>query len=380
MRERIRFLGEKLRNFCSIPAEVRADFRQEAVERNHVSLLVICVLIFGMELFNMARVLFLSNSGLGTLNNRIYFTMYCILCASAALYLLAWRWLKKMSLKRRWALQFATVLFLLMWHVGINAYDLFRSPDAGTTVYTTAILALAVFIQLPQAGSALCYGAAYAVFMALTASILGSGDILNLTITTIVALAVSMTNSYRAAVILRQHQALMRMNRDLRLLAQKDPLTGLLNKAAFQDRVEQSIGEAGAENPLTVLIVDMDDFKGINDRHGHPCGDYVLKETALELQTVFSAAAGIGRVGGDEFSVVLTGMGAAQVEAMSRKLIQNVQAIRWHGRDVESSCSVGICRICRSDVSFGELYEKVDGALYWIKGHGKGDCCFCEIA
>ena len=71
--------------FLRIPPEIREEFWQNSLQKNRLSLLVICIMIFGMELYNMARVLFLSSSGLGTLNNRIYFGMYCSLLLAAAL-------------------------------------------------------------------------------------------------------------------------------------------------------------------------------------------------------------------------------------------------------------------------------------------------------
>ena len=81
-------MGKHIGEFFRIPTEIRAEFWQDTLQKNQLSLLVICLMILGMELFNMARVLFWSDSGLGTLNNRIYFSMYCALCLAAVLYLL----------------------------------------------------------------------------------------------------------------------------------------------------------------------------------------------------------------------------------------------------------------------------------------------------
>ena len=78
----------RLKQIFQIPPEVLTEFWQDTLRRNHLSLLVICIMIIGMELFNMSRVLFWSESGLGTVNNRIYFTMYLLLCLSAAAYLI----------------------------------------------------------------------------------------------------------------------------------------------------------------------------------------------------------------------------------------------------------------------------------------------------
>ena len=84
-------------------------------------------------------------------------------------------------------------------------------------------------------------------------------------------------------------------------MSQKDPLTGLLNKTAFQSHTELAIRNAGSSDAFALLLIDLDNFKRINDLFGHLCGDYVIEQTAEALQSAFPDAAGIGRVGGDEF-------------------------------------------------------------------------------
>src|SRR5699024_9130206 len=110
----------------------------------------ICVIIFVVELFNIARVLFWSVSGLQTLNNRIYFVMYCLLLLVPVLYALLWRRLKRASPKRQWVVQYTMVVFILIMNVCINAYDLMGNPMGQTSIYTTAVLGIAMFIQMPM--------------------------------------------------------------------------------------------------------------------------------------------------------------------------------------------------------------------------------------
>ena len=80
-------MGKHIRDFLRIPPEIRPQFWQDSIPKDRLSLLVICIMIFGMEMYNMARVLLWSDSKLGTLNNRIYFGMYCALWLAAALHL-----------------------------------------------------------------------------------------------------------------------------------------------------------------------------------------------------------------------------------------------------------------------------------------------------
>ena len=287
-------MKEKLLEFLRIPPEVRSVFWQDILQKNRLSLLVICVMIFGMELFNMARVLFLSSVGLGTLNNRIYFGLYFSLWLAAALYLLLSYRTRRAPARKRWAVQYGAVLFFLLWHVVCNAYDLIQGHSAATTIYITAVLALAVFIQMPGLFSIIAYASAYTLFMALTAPVLDEGSKINLTFTTIVSLAVSLTTCRHTVVMTAQRQEIDQINRQLHTLLQRDPLTGLLNTAAFSHCVERCLADAPAEGMATLLIIDLDDFKSVNDQYGHPCGDYVLKETALRLQIPLIAALGTG--------------------------------------------------------------------------------------
>lgn len=239
------------------------------------------------------------------------------------------------------------------------------------------MLGLAVFIQMPGLYSFLTYGAAYGLFMALAGSILSSGDRLNLTFTTIVALAVSLTNCRHAVVTISQRREIDQMNHRLQDLVRKDPLTGILNKTVFQRRIELHLAEAGEETAL--LILDLDDFKSVNDLHGHPCGDYVLKETALELQAHFPEAVGVGRIGGDEFAVALSGVSSGAIKSTAEQLIQDISRIRWRGQPLGACCSLGVCRTSRPGVTYEALYGEADRALYQAKAEGKGRCLLREL-
>ena len=361
-----------LQDFFTIPSEIMPEFWKDTLQRNRLSLLVICIMIFGMELYNIARVLLWSRSGLATLNNRIYFGLYCALLLSAALYLLLSRLLQKFSVPVRWGLQYGAVLFFLLWHVCLNAYDLYRDPSSEVSPYFTAVLGLAVFIQMPPLFSLLTHGTAYFLFMALTASYLEGGVKLNLTFTAIVALAISFTMCHHSAITISQRLEILQINQRLQAMARRDPLTGLLNKSAFQKCAEPSLKQAGPGRKATLLIADLDDFKLVNDHYGHPCGDFVLRETALALQAAFPDAEGLGRIGGDEFAVLIAGTDQEQLEQSVRSFLRSAAAITWHGQAVASGCSVGGCQVDQAGVSYDRLYGSADRALYQAKHRGKG--------
>ena len=313
-------------DFFHVPEAVRSEFWREVLQKNHLSLVVICIMILGMELYNMARVLLWSSSGLGTLNNRIYFGFYASLFLSAILCLLLEHALRQAAPMRRWAAQYGSMLFFFLWHAVLNAYDLMRDPYGSTGIFVTAVLALAVFIHMPWTFSIPAYGLAYGLFFLLAGKHLAGGDLLNLTFTTIVSLAVSLTTSRNLVIMVSQRRQIDEANAQLQELLERDPLTGLLNKVAFQSCAERILEDGERGQDLTLLLLDLDDFKGINDHYGHPCGDDVLVHTAQALRQVFPEAAGIGRVGGDEFAVLLRD----RAEGASERIGQGCSR-RWPG-------------------------------------------------
>lgn len=374
-------MRKRLLDYLRVPADMREEYWQDALRKNDVSLLVICVIIFAVELYNVARVLFWSPSGLSTRNNRIYFGMYCALLAVAVLWMLLRRILSTAPRRVRWGAQYGMILLLFLWHIGLNAYDLAADPGGDAMIYITAVLGLGIFIQMPAVFSLVLFGLGYGLFFLASVSLISSGMMVNLTITSIVALSVSLTNSRHKVSDLRQRRELRLMNDQLQELVRKDPLTGLLNKRALELWAEQCLEHAAKAAAVTLFIIDMDDFKAINDTYGHPCGDYVLKEAALKMQAVFHDAEKLGRIGGDEFAVVLSGrMDGSRAKALGELLIREISNIRWQDRLMGDCCSVGVCWSGQPGLTYDQIYREADRALYEAKSQGKGRCLVRELS
>ena len=368
-------LSHHLRSFFHISSKIRQSYWEDTLSHNRRSLLVASILIIVLELYNIARVLLLSSARLSTLNNRIYFTFYLVLLGIGVVYLILSRLLRHAARPVRWAVQYIAALLMMLWHTAINIYDLYQVPDGATTIFTTALWALIIFVQMPPQFSLPMYLLAYGLFLPLSGPSLSSGDRVNLTITVVVALSVSMTMYHNTKLLLSQQHKLDRINRRLQAMVELEPLTGLLNTAALQKRAEALLA---AREPVSLIIVDMDDFKGINDNLGHPCGDYVLQQVALALRSVFPNAHGIGRIGGDEFAVVIGLIPREELHQKARKLQARLGQICWQGQSVGVCCTLGVCQ-GEGALSYEELYRQADQVLYQAKEAGKSRCLIGDL-
>src|SRR5207244_4400151 len=130
----------------------------------------------------------------------------------------------------------------------------------------------------------------------------------------------------------------------IRHLAYYDALTDLPNRTLFQNRLEQAVANSlRARNPLSVLIMDLDGFKEINDTLGHLMGDAVLREIGRRLLAGLRESDTVSRLGGDEFAVLLPNVGRAGAELAARKLIAMVQEpLCIEGLNLDVHGSVGI--------------------------------------
>ena len=152
---------------------------------------------------------------------------------------------------------------------------------------------------------------------------------------------------------------------------QMDLFTGLLNKTSIERYGRRKLSELREGEKLAALIVDMDDFKDINDHYGHPMGDYVLKEAADIMRHYAPAGARIGRIGGDEFMVLLVSHDISGLKTFAETVIRKIHNIQWNGITVSPSYSMGLAVASAPNVSYDDLYRKADDALYHAKQLGK---------
>jgi len=158
----------------------------------------------------------------------------------------------------------------------------------------------------------------------------------------------------------------------LKLKAEYDQLTELYNKTAFYDKVKNYIKE-NKEDTCTLIFIDLDNFKAVNDNLGHMVGDEVLKDTANKINDIFNGPdAIISRFGGDEFCVFNPSLSISLIKEKINALCNNLNA-RYIGNNIEVrvSASIGIALYPNDGITVESLIQKSDVALYVSKGNGK---------
>lgn len=160
----------------------------------------------------------------------------------------------------------------------------------------------------------------------------------------------------------------------IRYLASHDPLTGLLNRASFEARLDTALsGTDGKAQQIAILYLDLDRFKPINDTLGHPAGDSVICEVGTRIGKLLPPGASLCRVGGDEFNVLVAYDQIEALEALCADIVHSVgEAIDIDGQSVFVGISIGVALSPLHGTDRAELTRKADVALYSAKASGRG--------
>ncbi len=167
-----------------------------------------------------------------------------------------------------------------------------------------------------------------------------------------------------------EHARLVEANERLEALATTDGLTGAKNHRAFQERLSEEYSRASRSGaPLSVILLDVDNFKLYNDEFGHPAGDRVLKSVAQLLQANVREVDYVARYGGEEFAIVLPGADDFVARSVAERCREAIAAGPWPDRQV--TASLGVASANASTPSRGALIEQADTALYRSKAAGR---------
>jgi len=163
---------------------------------------------------------------------------------------------------------------------------------------------------------------------------------------------------------------LRRTQAQLQLLATHDPLTTVLNARAFASHVAQELGRNRRYGrPLALIYLDLDDFKKVNDAHGHATGDAVLRLVADAMRSAVRQADVVGRLGGDEFGVLMPETDGTLAHAVATRLAAGIRTVFRGTPSV--TASIGVVAVSGTEAGSDELLRKADQAMYEAKRAGK---------
>lgn len=167
---------------------------------------------------------------------------------------------------------------------------------------------------------------------------------------------------------------LMQANAELKRLARTDPLTGLLNRRRFDEVAMAEIERARRYGrPLSLLLIDLDHFKRINDMHGHIVGDVALKETAERLRAAVRSTDRVARYGGEEMAVLLPETPGPEARELAERVRRSIGAPPLHheGLQLNVTASLGVTAFQMTDANLTDLIDRADAALYQAKQQGR---------
>jgi len=179
--------------------------------------------------------------------------------------------------------------------------------------------------------------------------------------------------------VAKRTSELRKANERLRELAIKDPLTGIYNRRYFYERMQEELSRARrSRTPVSCLLIDLDNFKQINDTYGHLTGDNMLIETAKILKRNIRREDVLARYGGEEFVILLVGADGDTALSIAERIRKDIEAglakkLREEGKEAKITASIGVSEFYTPDeeIEWGDIINRADTALYEAKRSGK---------
>ncbi len=169
------------------------------------------------------------------------------------------------------------------------------------------------------------------------------------------------------------------MHQNMKDMARSDGLTGLLNHRTFMEKLAEEYKRIDREpRPFSILLMDIDNFKNVNDTFGHPVGDVAIKAVARVLKDTVRATDFVARYGGEEFSVGMVdtkSRGAEQMAERVRSIMEKTVVTRIGSRDLRITLSIGVSSFPEHTAKLNELVNLADDALYYAKRSGRNRVC-----
>ncbi len=277
------------------------------------------------------------------------------------------------------------VVFALVYSTGFAMVDQWMTP--AITPFLIGAMAVGLLAYLPPSVSLWVYACAYGLFFYAIGLTQGNPEILlsnriNGMAAVCIGSVLSVTLWRQFTVLTLQQIQLEGVNaeletkqKELQRLTRLDGLTGLYNRNTFVELTIAELARAQRQGSNTsILLLDLDLFKRVNDTWGHPAGDAVLKNVAAVANRSVRSTDLVGRLGGEEFIILLPSTSLEAARRLAEKLRMNLEQspISWEGADITSTVSVGVASTTAAEQrDFDHLYSQADKALYLAKKKGR---------
>lgn len=183
-------------------------------------------------------------------------------------------------------------------------------------------------------------------------------------------------------MVVGSSKALSRTLTELEYYSNHDPLTGLYNRRYFNEMLDYEVGRSEChKHEFSILMLDMDNFKDVNDTYGHPCGDVALKQMAETIHASMRKGDLATRIGGDEFAIILAETGKSGALAVAEKLRKQLREITFQspeGKRFHVTTSIGLITYPEDAQNISDLMSGVDMGLYRAKEMGKDGICMLD--
>ena len=165
-------------------------------------------------------------------------------------------------------------------------------------------------------------------------------------------------------------------------MASTDYLTGVMNKRMFNEISEHYFKTAQKNNfNLTLLLLDLDHFKKVNDNYGHQAGDELLKYYVKSIQKLLNTSDIFARIGGEEFAILISQTSDDNAYLLAETIRQKTASLifSYEEQNIYVTTSIGISEIKDTDITFEDVFSRADVALYQAKHEGRNKICFANF-
>ena len=165
---------------------------------------------------------------------------------------------------------------------------------------------------------------------------------------------------------------------ELAQISRIDGLTQIYNRRHWQESLEQEHAKACRHNKnLSLIMLDLDHFKLLNDNYGHQCGDMVLIEVSALISSLLRVEDIFGRYGGEEFAIILPETNLKGATELGQRICRSIaeNSLNYNGQSISVTISLGVAQLSNTDSNYEELITQSDNALYQAKAQGRNQVC-----